>query len=97
MQIKIKNLTKRPVLLRLNSGKTLHIAPESTSSEIWEQDVRGNKKMEKLKNLNIVSEMEHIEKKEIQPLISKVEESPKRKKSTSLKKEVKNQMEKNQK
>lgn len=39
MPVKIKNLTKGPVLLRYNSGQTLYLGPGDTTPEILETDV----------------------------------------------------------
>jgi hypothetical protein len=85
MQIKIKNLTNRTVLLRLNSGHTFHLAPRSTSSPILMQDVNGNAKIKKLKNLNVISLEENKDEKIAKPLIKQVKESPKKKDSDSKK------------
>jgi hypothetical protein len=53
--IKIENLTNRPVLLRLNNGKTLHLEPLWVSPEISETHVTNNNKIEKLKNRKIIT------------------------------------------
>lgn len=55
MHVIIKNLTNRPVLLRLNSGQTLHLAPLKTSAEVMEVEVKDNPKVEKLEERHIIS------------------------------------------
>ncbi len=54
MSVKIKNLTGAPVILRLNSGKTLRLSPFASSMTIEDPDLSGNKKFEKLQNLSIL-------------------------------------------
>lgn len=48
MPIKIENLTNRLVLLRCNSGETLHLPPRTTSPELPDVEVKNNSKVEKL-------------------------------------------------
>jgi len=55
MHVKIENLSKRLVLLRLNSGETLHLAPRKTSSEIEEVEINNNPKFQKLEALQIIA------------------------------------------
>ena len=55
MPVKIQNLTNRPVLLRLNSGQTLHLAPRTTSSEIREVEVKSNSKVQKLEGRRVIA------------------------------------------
>ena len=55
MAITIENLTNRPVLLRCNSGSTLHIAPKTVSPELPDVEIQGNAKVEKLKGLNAIA------------------------------------------
>ncbi len=55
MSFKIKNLTNRPVLLRLNSGSTLHIAPRQMSGECTDGDVRNNHMIQKLLDRRVLS------------------------------------------
>jgi len=55
MSVKIENVTNRPVLLRLNSGKTLHLAPNTTSTEILEVDVNNNSKVHKLQDRKVIA------------------------------------------
>jgi len=42
MPVVIENLTNRPILLRLNSGKSLNIRPRRTSVEISSAEIKGN-------------------------------------------------------
>ena len=55
MSVKMKNLTIRPVLLRLNSGSTLHIAPRQMSGECTDGDVRNNDMIQKLLERRVLS------------------------------------------
>ena len=55
MSVFIENLTNRPVLLRLNSGQTLHLAPRATSRKISEIEVTKNLKVQKLQNRHIIA------------------------------------------
>ncbi len=78
MPVKIKNLTKRPVLLRLNSGQTLHLAPESISAEIHDHEINGNIKANKLKDRNVIFWPE--EEKKTKPLKKEAKEPSENKK-----------------
>jgi len=62
MPVTIENLTNRPVLLRLNSGQTLHLAPRTTSGEIREVEVKGNAKAQKLLDRRVIA-LHKIEEK----------------------------------
>lgn len=53
MPVKIENLTMKPVLLRLNSGKTLHISPRATI-EIMDVEVEKNAMVEKLCDRRVI-------------------------------------------
>jgi len=55
MPVKIENLTNRPVLLRLRSGRSLHLAPRKTSEEISDVEVINNAKVSKLQAHRIIS------------------------------------------
>jgi len=48
MSVQIKNLTNRPVLIRFNSGRTLHLAPNAISTGIMEVEVNSNAQIHKL-------------------------------------------------
>ena len=72
MPVKLKNLTKRPVLLRLNSGLTLHLAPDSISAELQEHEINGNTKAKKLNDQNVI--FWHEEEKKTKPLKKEVKE-----------------------
>lgn len=50
----IKNLTRRPVSLRLNSGMTLHLSPGTTSPKIDDVEVQSNAEMQKLQDRRII-------------------------------------------
>ncbi len=62
MSVVIENVTNRPVLLRLNSGKTLHLAASITSTEILEVEVNNNSKVKKLLERKIIN-LHPVEKK----------------------------------
>lgn len=55
MFVTIENLTNRPVLLRLNSGTTLHLAPRATSSELMDVEVNQNDKVKKLEDRHVIA------------------------------------------
>jgi hypothetical protein len=55
MPVKIENITSRPVLLRLNSGQTLHLAPRTTSKEVREVEVSNNAKVQKLRERHVIA------------------------------------------
>jgi hypothetical protein len=55
MSVKIENLTNRPVFLRLNSGRTLHLAPRATSSELRNVEVNKNDKVKKLRARHVIA------------------------------------------
>jgi hypothetical protein len=55
MPCKIENLTMRPVLLWLTSGRTLRLAPRETSSALGEVEVKNNPKIEKLQKRRIIT------------------------------------------
>lgn len=53
MYVKIENLTARPVLLRFNSGRTLHLGSRATSEEVLKVEL-GNK-VEKLQERYVIA------------------------------------------
>lgn len=55
MTVEIKNLTDRPVLMRLNSGASLHLSPAATSPEIVETEIRNNEKIKKLQGRHVIA------------------------------------------
>ena len=55
MPVKIENITSRPVLLRLNSGQTLHLAPRTTSKEVREVEVSNNARVQKLRDRHVIA------------------------------------------
>lgn len=82
MSFKIENLTNSPVLLRLNNGRTLHLAPRTTSSDIMDVEVNQNAKVQKLKDRHVIT-LHEVKKKE-QPAAG-----PKGEKAKSTKKKEK--------
>lgn len=75
MSIKIENLINRPVLLRLNSGQTLHLAPRTTSKEIMEVEVQGNSKVQKLQGMNLII-LHEVKEKQFPPSKPKEKKNP---------------------
>lgn len=55
MPVEIKNLTQRPVLMRLNSGASLHLSPGMISDEIVDEEVTRNTKVKKLQDRRIIA------------------------------------------
>ncbi len=55
MSVEIKNLTNRPVLMRLNSGRSLHLAPGATSTELADTEISNNAKVEKLTGRHVIA------------------------------------------
>jgi hypothetical protein len=53
MSVKIENLTARPVLLRFNSGRILHLGSRATSEEILKVEL--SNKIEKLEKRNVIA------------------------------------------
>ena len=54
MLVQVENLTQKPVYLRLNSGKTLHLAPGKRSPQVSEFELQKNDKVKKLEDLRVV-------------------------------------------
>jgi hypothetical protein len=55
MPVEIKNLTLRPVLMRLNSGASLHLSPGMTSDVIDDEELDRNQKVAKLKERHVIA------------------------------------------
>ncbi|MDH4300811.1 MAG: hypothetical protein OEY21_03145 [Nitrospira sp.] len=55
MPVAIKNLTLRPVLMRLNSGVALHLSPGMTSDAIDDEELDRNQKVAKLQERHVVA------------------------------------------
>ena len=53
MSVKIENLTARPVLLRFNSGRTLHLGSRATSEEVLKVEL--SIKVEKLQKRHVIA------------------------------------------
>jgi hypothetical protein len=85
MPVTIENLTNRPVLLRFNSGQTLHLAPRKTSKEILDVEVKGNAKVEKLEGQHVIT-LHTIEDKHPAPRRTKRKAEPADKKKPAAKK-----------
>jgi hypothetical protein len=80
MPVEIKNLTQRPVLMRLNSGATLHLSPGMSSDAVAEEDVDRNEKVQKLQSKHVIAltEVKGKGQKGAKPQVDS--KSPKRKK-----------------
>jgi|WetSurMetagenome_2_1015567.scaffolds.fasta_scaffold1534211_1 hypothetical protein len=68
MPFKIENLTNELVLLRCNSGMTLHLAPHTKSEEIIDVEVTNNLKVKKLQEQHVIA-LRQV-KKETPPIAS---------------------------
>jgi hypothetical protein len=55
MPVTIENLTNRPVLLRFNSGHTLHLAPRTISLEIRDVEINRNAKIQMLMGRRVIA------------------------------------------
>ena len=55
MSVKIRNLTNELVLVRCNSGVTLHIAPRAESEELMDVEVAQNPSVQKLLDRHVVA------------------------------------------
>lgn len=53
MFVKIENLTARPILLRFNSGRTLHLGSRATSEEILKVEL--SDKVGRLEKRNVIA------------------------------------------
>jgi len=51
----VENLMKKPLWVRLGNGRTLHIAPNSQSSELNTSEIENTPALQKLLKLNYVS------------------------------------------
>jgi hypothetical protein len=80
MPVTVENLTNRPVLLRLNSGQTLHLAPRTTSGEILDVEVKSNAKVQKLQDRRVIA-LHKVEEKK------RSTRGPRKKKAESTKEE----------
>jgi hypothetical protein len=58
MPVEIRNLTLRPVLMRLNSGASLHLSPGMTSEAIAEGEISRNEKVQKLQDKRVIALIE---------------------------------------
>lgn len=57
MTVTIQNLTPRRVLLRFNSGRTQHLAPQGTVQDIEATEIKSNSKIKKLLENHAISIM----------------------------------------
>ncbi len=63
MSGKIENRTRRPVSLRLNSGKTVHIAPGG-ALEVEDVEVENNAKVKKLEDRRVIARIKAKKEKQ---------------------------------
>jgi hypothetical protein len=61
MAVTIRNKMNRPVMIRLNSGRTCYLNAGDTSGEIIDVEIAHNKKLIRLQDRNIV-ELQEIKK-----------------------------------
>ena len=64
MAFRIKNTSHQLLVITLNSGKTVHIAPQDISESIEEIEKSGNPRLEKMKKNSLIS-IEEEKKKEV--------------------------------
>ncbi len=62
MPVEIRNLTHRPVLMRLNSGTSLHLSPGALSAAIGDHEIINNMKVKKLQGRHVIA-LEPVQKK----------------------------------
>ena len=55
MSSKIENLTKRPVMIRFNSGQTLYLGSLEASVEIPDIELKANIKVKKLQDRGVIA------------------------------------------
>lgn len=53
--VTIKNLTRRLVSVRLNSGEALHLPPGTSSPEMVAEEVQSNNEIQKLQDRLIIA------------------------------------------
>ncbi len=54
MSVKIENILKRIISIRLNSGSMLHLSPGTISEEFPDSDVINNHKIQQLENSHYI-------------------------------------------
>jgi len=63
MAYKIANHAKHLLIVELNSGETVHLAPGELSDSIEDVEIDGNEKVAKLLKMNLISTTELIPEK----------------------------------
>jgi len=63
MAFRIKNISHQLLVVTLNSGKTVHLAPAEVSEPMEEVEIKGNPKLEKMKKNSLVTVEEEKKKK----------------------------------
>ena len=58
MQITATNQTSRPVLITLNSGSTLHLAPHAQSTPLHKVEINNNAMVTKLLHRHVITVQE---------------------------------------
>jgi hypothetical protein len=61
MAVTIRNKTNRPVMIRLNSGRTCYLNAGDTSGEIIDVEIAHNERLARLQGRNII-ELHEIKK-----------------------------------
>jgi len=64
MAYKIANHAKHLLIVELNSGETVHLAPDELSNSIEDVEIDGNEKVAKLLKMNLISTTKLIPKKD---------------------------------
>lgn len=64
MAFRITNRAKHLLIIPLNSGKTVYLAPDESSSSIEDLEITGNEKVEKLVNTNLIATTKVVPVKE---------------------------------
>lgn len=78
MPVKITNMTNRPVMIRLNSGRICYLGGKDASEDIIEPEVLNNHKLNRLQTRNIIR-LEEM-KKEIKASVKITKSGPRRRK-----------------
>ena len=63
MSFNIKNSSLQILAITLNSGKTVHLAPQEVSEPMEEIEIKGNAKLEKMKKSSLITIEEKKKKK----------------------------------
>ena len=87
MLVNIKNQTTRVVMLRLNSGQTLYLGPNTSSEKISETEVRDNSRLRRLEERGII-ERPKVEPQKLSRKISRKKPTPSKRKNSTVSKRI---------